>query len=86
MAEIISEFDNCATGAVNAAYERYVFNSHNHRPDESSESVVRHLAKSCNYCDACAGSLIRDRIVQGIRSVSTQEALLKDSELNINMP
>ena len=47
-------------------YEQYVFNNLIQEEQESIDAyvtVLRNLAKSCNFCDCMRDSLIRDRIV-----------------------
>ena len=86
VAEIIAEFDSYALGVSNETYERYMFNSRSQNSGETFESFlasVRLLIRSCNYCDQCAPSLLRDRIVLGIKDVNTQAALLKESKLDL---
>ena len=64
-------FDLYTVGEINETYERYIFNSRNHKPDESIDAYVtalRDLAKTCNFCDLFNDSLLRDRIVLGIQS------------------
>ncbi|RUS91936.1 hypothetical protein EGW08_000338 [Elysia chlorotica] len=73
-------------GEVNVTYERYLFNSRLQRERESFEifySDLRRLVKSCNYCERCLDSLLRDRIVLGIRDKDTQRDLLKIRDLTL---
>jgi len=57
--------------------------------DENVDSYVtclRTLAKTCNFCDTCADSLIRDRISMGIRYKgyeNSQADLLKVGKLTL---
>ncbi len=87
VAEIIEKFDAFAIGEVNETYERYVFNNRSQGDSESFETfyaAIRNLAKTCNYCDNCLQSVIRDRIVLGIRDRSTQSSLLKERNLTLD--
>ena len=84
--EIIEQFEKFAVGETNETYERYVFNSRTQGETESFETflaAVRSLSKTCNYCDGCIDSIIRDRIVLGIRDPETQTALLKERKLTL---
>jgi len=45
--------------------------------------ILRYVLKSCKYCDNCIESLLRDRIVLGIRDASTQKLLLREREREI---
>ena len=72
-------FDVYTMGEINEIYERYVFNSRNQQPDESIDTyvtVLRNLAKTCNFCDCLKDILLRDRIVLGIQSQPTRKRLL----------
>ena len=82
--EIIRKFDAFAVGEVNETYERFIFNNRDQKEGETFESfhaAIRSLAKTCNYCDACIKSILRDRIVIGVRDATIQTTLLK--ELNL---
>ena len=79
VAEILEKFDQFAIGEINEIYECYVFNNRNQHESETFESylaTLRTLIKSCKYCDNCIESLLRDRIVLGIRNASIQKLLL----------
>ena len=41
------------------------------------------MVKTCNFCDNCIDSLIRDRIVLGVREKEARSALLKKRELTL---
>jgi len=82
---IIAAFEKFCVGAVNVTYERYVFNR---RVQESGERFdvflgdVRRLARSCDFT-AVEESMIRDRIVVGIRDDSTRHKLLQIRDLTL---
>jgi len=82
--DIIQKFEIFAVGEINETYERYVFNRRDQLEGESFEAfltVIRSLVKTCKYCDDCVNSLLRDRIVLGIRDVTTQQILLRERAL-----
>ena len=84
--EIIAKFDEFAIGEVNETYERYVFNSRVQRENEVFDSFlanIRLLAKTCGYCKDCDDSLLRDRIVLGVRDPATQKLLLRERKLTM---
>ena len=86
VAEVTGAFDKFAMGERNETYERYIFNQRRQQEGETFElyiSTLRQLVKSCNYCNTCLDSLIRDRIVLGIRDTNTQSALLKERNLTL---
>ena len=84
--EIVQKFETFAIGEINETYERYIFNRRNQHEGESFESfltAVRSLVKTCRYCDNCLNSLIRDRIVLGIKDSTTQQILLRERNLTL---
>ena len=55
-------------------------NSRNQEEQESIDAyvtVLRNLAKSCNFCDCMRDSLIRDRIVLGVNNNAIRKKLLQ---------
>ncbi|XP_064110604.1 uncharacterized protein LOC135218310 [Macrobrachium nipponense] len=84
VAEIISKFDEFVVGEVNETYERFIFNSLCQEEGEGFDkflSDLRSLIKTCGYCDKYLDSVIRDRIVLGIKDTSVQKDLLKVRKL-----
>ena len=82
----MESFERFAVGELNETYERYVFNQRCQRPGESFEvfySELCTLLKTCNYCDTCTDSILRDRVVLGIEKASTREELLRKRNLNL---
>ena len=85
--KIIEQFENYCVGETNEMYERYKFNTTVQELGESIDtylSSLRTLAKICNY-DALEDSLIRDRMVIGIRDESTRKKLLQQSKLTLKV-
>lgn len=79
---IIEEFEKYAIGDVKESYERFIFNSRNQLEGETVDEYVtqlRNLAKSCNFCTCLHDSLIRDRIVLGIRDAHKRKRLLQQA-------
>lgn len=84
--EITEKFEEYAIGKVNETYERFVFNCRNQVEGETFEqfySNLRSLVKTCMYCDKCLPSMVRDRIVLGIRDSCLQTELLKVRDLTL---
>ena len=82
---VIAAFDKFCVGAVNEAYERYVFNrcvQENGERFDVFVGEIRRLARSFNL-SAVGDSLIRDRIVFGIREDSTRHKLLQVRDLTL---
>ena len=72
---------------MNETYERYIFNQRHQDESESFElflSALRKLIKTSNYCETCVNSILRDRIILGIRDTNTQQALLKERKLTLD--
>ena len=82
---IVAAFERFCVGAVNVTYERYVFNR---RVQEGGERFdvflgdVRRLARSCEF-GGVEESMIRDRIVVGIREDATRHKLLQIRDLTL---
>ena len=67
--DILAKFDSYAIGENNERYERFVFHNRNQQQSEPFEQFltsIRVLVKSCNFCDACRNSTLRDKIVLGV--------------------
>ena len=60
-----------AVGEVNETFERYVFHKRVQSEGETFEqfeSDLIVLIKTCSFCENCVESVVRDRIVLGIRN------------------
>ena len=74
------------TGSTNETYELYKFNTRSQKKDETFDaflSSIRVLSQTCNY-GTLNDSLLRDKIVCGIREETTQKKLLVDAKLDID--
>ena len=77
---VMAKMEKHRIGDVNEIYERYCFNKRDKLPTESVDCFVaelKTLAKTCNFCDYLRDSLIRDRIVLGIKDEQTTKKLLR---------
>ncbi|KAL9989578.1 hypothetical protein ACROYT_G004142 [Oculina patagonica] len=84
---VMGKVEKHCIGEVNEIYERYCFNKRDKIPTESVDSFVselKTLAKTCNFCDCLRDSLIRDRIVLGIKNEQTTKKLLRVRDLTLN--
>ena len=66
---LLNMFDEYATQYTNVIYERYVFNTHTQKSDESLDAYIKSLkdlASTCNF-GAVREELIRDKIVCGLK-------------------
>lgn len=82
---VLATFEAFCVGETNEIYERYCFNKRDQDNAETVDTYVgalRSLAKTCNY-SSLEDSLIRDRIVIGIRDHATQKRLLQESKLTL---
>ena len=88
MDTIIAKFDENFLGEVNETYERFKFNQRNQEAGESFDAyltALRNLAESCNFCTFpnMSDSLLRDRIVLGIRNEDARKRLLQERKLDL---
>ena len=84
--EIILKLESHFIGELNETYERYKFNQRTQQEGESVTAYVtalRHLAKTCNFCDCLKDTLLRDRILIGIRCANTRKRLLQERNLDL---
>ena len=82
---VIERLEAFCLGETKEIYERYQFNKRDQESGESVDSFVaalHTLAKTCNY-GSLLDSLIRDRIVVGIRDNGTRKRLLQESKLTL---
>ena len=86
VSKIIEAFDRYCIGETNITYERYVFNQRTQQPGETIEDYIADLRKLANTCqfDQLEDSLIRDRIVVGIRDDATRRRLLQQKKLTLS--
>ena len=86
LSTVQKKFAEFCIGKQNETYERYCFNKRDQEQSETVDSYVstlRSLAKTCNY-GTLEESLIRDRIVIGIRDNTTRKKLLVHSNLSLS--
>ena len=84
---VMGKMEKHCIGEVNEIYERYCFNKRDKLPTETVDNFVaelKTLAKTCNFCDCLRDSLIRDRIVLGIKNEQTTKKLLRMRDLTLN--
>ncbi len=71
---------------TNETYERFLFNSRDQNEGETIEQYItalRTLAQSCNFCTCLEKTLLRDRVVLGIRDNSVRKKLLQERNLTL---
>ncbi|KAK3087333.1 hypothetical protein FSP39_004790 [Pinctada imbricata] len=83
--KIIQKFAGYCNPKKNITYERHIFNTRNQGTSENIDAYVtelRILAKSCEFGEL-QDSLIKDRIVCGVRNDSVKRRLLRESDLTL---
>ena len=68
---------------------RYKFNCRQQEEGELIEHFladIQQMIKNCNYCvcATCKDSILKDKIVLGVRNATQQTKLLKMSDLSLN--
>ena len=82
---VLQKLQRYCIGETNEIHERYRFNKRDQEPNESLDAYVtalRSLAKTWNF-GVLENSLIRDRIVIGVRDNQTRKKLLQVSKLTL---
>ena len=85
--KVVKKFEEFCICETNETYERFIFNRRNQEENESVDQYVtalRKLAQTCNFCSCLHDSLIRDRLVLGIRDESIRKKFLQEKKLNIS--
>ncbi len=83
--KVMEKFSELCKGVINETYERYIFNTRSQNSDESVDDyyvALQELSKNCNYGNLRA-SLIRDRLVVGIRDSGARKKLLQEKNLDL---
>ena len=85
LSEIIKQFDNFAISETNETYECYIFNSDQKEGESIADYIgeLRTLAQTCNFCTCLHDTLIRDRIVLGLRDGGTRKRLSRQGKLTL---
>ena len=84
--EILQKLDSHILGETNETFEQYKFNTRVQKPDETIDDYLaslKTLAKTCNFCDCLTTSLLRDRIVLGVKDYHTRKRLLQERKLTL---
>ena len=81
---VLQKLQRYCVGETNEIYERYQFNKRDKEPKESLDAYItalRTLAKTCNF-GVLENSLIRDRIVIGVRDNQAPRSFYKSPNLH----
>ena len=84
--KVIEQFQTTFIGETNETYERFIFNSRDQKEGETIEqyiTVLRTLAQSCNFCTCLKETLLRDRVVLGVKDNSVRKKLLQERKLTL---
>ena len=84
--QVLQLLEAHCVGETNEIYERYLFNKRDQEAGESFDSYItclRSLAKTCNF-GALQDSMIRDRVVVGIKDNSIRRKLLTENKLTLS--
>lgn len=83
---VLAAIERFAVGQVNEVIERKRFNERvqsEGEPFDDYLTSLRELSRSCKFCANCNDSLIRDRVVMGLRSAETIKSLLAIPDLSL---
>ena len=86
LSHILDKLETLLIGEVNETYERFKFNQRQQQDGETFDNyltAIKSLAKTCNFAELCE-SLIRDRLVIGIKSNNTRKRLLQERKLDLS--
>jgi len=85
ISKVTEKFQELCKGVINETYERYIFNTRSQNAEESVDDyyvALQELSKQCNY-GTLRASLIRDRLVCGIRDSGARRKLLQEKNLDL---
>ena len=81
---LLTHFDTYCDPRCNVVRERYEFYSRSQKTGESITAFLAELRKLVSTCEfPDKDSMIRDRLVMGVRDRATQRALLRQSKLTL---
>ena len=82
---VIRKFTEYCVPRKNVVYERYQFNTRNQQEGESNDAYVTDLRLKAATCEfgELHDSMIRDRIVVGVREGKLTERMLRDPVLTL---
>ena len=83
---IIAKFDDYFTGDTNETYERFKFNQRSQEDGKTFDNYFtesKNMRKTCSFCQYLSDSLLRDRIVLGIRDEIARKRLLQERKLDL---
>ena len=84
---VLQGLESYALGQVNCVLQRRTFNLRCQKEGESFDDFLtdlRDLSNSCDFCGTCRESLIRDRVVVGIRNPDVIKRLCAVTDLTLS--
>src|SRR6218665_1896078 len=85
IAKLIEAFETFCIGSVNVTYQRYLFYQRVQEANERFDKFlgeVRRMGKSCQF-ESMEESMIRDRVVVGVKDDATRHKLLQVRDLTL---
>lgn len=84
--KVVKAFENFCVPKRNESVCRHVFFQRNQKPDESFEDFLTDLKKLSQDCSfgSLKDSLIKDRIISGIRNTQLKDRLLREENLSFD--
>ena len=79
--------DERVLGKTNETFERYKFNVRGQMCEKAIDAYVpalKNLQKTCNLCDCLKVSLLRNRIVFGVRDNGVRKRLLQERSVDLS--
>ena len=86
LGSVVQKLEEYCIGQTNETFERYLFKSRSQKEDKSIDhyvSALRTPAKSCNCSQCLHDSLLRDRIVYGVKEPALRKKLLQERQLTL---
>ena len=87
ISKVLQKMSDFCKGITNETYERYLFNVRGQGAGESIDDfygALLHLSKNCNFGEL-RNSLIRDRIIVGVKDVAVRKRLLQKQDLTLEV-
>ncbi|XP_034250243.1 uncharacterized protein LOC117650755 [Thrips palmi] len=85
--KLVEKFKAYAAPEANETYVRFIFNRTKQQEGETFDHFLTEAKKNIKNCgfDKLENSLLRDKIVEGIRDKNLQQALLKNNKLTLEV-
>ena len=86
MDHVLAKYESRCVPQCNETYERYLFNKREQEPGESIDQYCAALMRLSEYCGFATlrDSLIRDRLILGIKNDRVRKKLLEEKNLTLD--